>query len=96
MTYNPDAANYSVETTTAQPSATAAAPIAPAAATPSPNNPGGFGQAQRATTLPQPELRRNPVLGGSIDAPRPTASPAAAQIANKQESLANLLKQFRT
>ena len=99
MTYNPDATNYSVETTSPAAAPAAAAPSHTPTAPP-PHNPGGFGQSQRATAPTQPELRRNPVLGGTLDAPRPTpppsASPAAAQIANKQESLANLLKQFRT
>ncbi len=69
QTFNPDAANYSVETT---------APAGPPQAhyvqphTPAPIVP-----------------RRNPILGAN--APAPTE----AQMNSKQESLANLLKQFR-
>jgi uncharacterized protein len=93
--YNPDAANYSIDNAAA---AAVAAP-APHPMSPPPPIPNlGFGQAQQAQ---QPSLRRNPVLGGSLDQSRPAAPPppspppSAAQIANKQESLANLLKQFR-
>ncbi len=90
--YNPDAANYSIEQ----------APAAPAhVAAPAPMPVGqssGFGQAQQpAAASTQPSLRRNPVLSSGLAAPRPTAplAPSPEQIANKQESLANLLKQFR-
>jgi uncharacterized protein len=98
--YNPDAANYSIENAAQAPAAAAAPPSVQQAV---PQQPyvanAGFGQAQQAQP-PQPTLRRNPVLGGSLDQPRPAApppapTPSAAQIANKQESLANLLKQFR-
>jgi hypothetical protein len=83
--YNPDAANYSVEQT---------APAAAPAASTQPQQP----QIGQMTAPPgmQPSLRRNPVLGGSLDSPRPPIQPSPAQITNKQESLANLLKQFRT
>jgi uncharacterized protein len=102
QTYNPDAANYSIDPVT--PAATTQSPPATASAPPqSAANPAGFGQAPRpAPTTPAPNsLRRNAVLGGTIEpsfAAASTAEPSAtaAQIANKQESLANLLKQFRT
>jgi uncharacterized protein len=89
QTYNPDAANYSVENITVAPAAAAVvAPSVQVAAPPAPNL-GGFGQAPRGTPpVEQPSLRRNPVLGES-------PSPTAAQLNDKQESLANLLKQFR-
>jgi uncharacterized protein len=88
--YNPDAANYSIEHSTpvAASAAVSAAPMTPASS---------FGLSQPAVATPaqpQPSLRRNPILGGGLDAPRP-AAPSPDQIANKQESLANLLKQFR-
>jgi uncharacterized protein len=95
--FNPDAANYSLDQTAPAPAAVAPPqPVPQVAAT-------GFGQVAAPAapaTAPHLSLRRNPVLGGSLDAPRPLnplgATPSAEQIANKQESLANLLKQFRT
>ena len=101
QTYNPDASNYSVDTTAAPAVAPVAAPAAVAPPMPQPGLAGGFGQAPRAAPPPgQPSLRRNPVLGAAAPPPaQPAAAappPTAAQIANKQESLANLLKQFRT
>jgi hypothetical protein len=49
-----------------------------------------FGQARAAAPPPaQPSLRRNPIQADGV-------RPSSAQIADKQESLANLLKQFRT
>jgi uncharacterized protein len=88
QTYNPDAANYSVENMPVAPAAAAVTPPVHIAAPPAPSL-GGFGQAARGTPpADQPSLRRNPVLGEST-------TPTAAQINNKQESLANLLKQFR-
>ena len=94
QTYNPDAANYSVDNMPAAAVAPAPAPVvaplAQVAASPAPN-PAGFGQAPRASPPPeQSSIRRNPVLGGTLP-----PSPLAAQINDKQESLANLLKQFR-
>jgi DNA helicase HerA-like ATPase len=80
QTYNPDSASYSIESATPVPS-TSAAPV----------------------PLPpaQPSLRRNPL--GSAPQPPQQAQPEAAApsataalINNKQESLANLLKQFRS
>jgi uncharacterized protein len=97
QTYNPDSTGYSVETT-----------IAPAAAQVAAAPQAGFGQvpqAAPAAAQQQPSLRRSPVLGGTLPpqsaTPAPVAlqaatQPSAEQIANKQESLANLLKQFRT
>jgi uncharacterized protein len=95
QTYNPDSTGYSIDSS---PAAALAGiqPVQP----PVPN--AGFGQSQRATVPAAPAapvapvLRRSPVLGGSAPPPVPQAPPTAAQIANKQESLANLLKQFRT
>lgn len=89
--YNPDAANYSIEQA---PPATAAQPAA------QPFSSGasqGFGQApQAAPPAGQPSLRRSPVLSSGLAAPRPLSpAPPPEQAANKQESLANLLKQFR-
>jgi uncharacterized protein len=104
QTYNPDSANYSVDSTPAvAPAAAPAQPAAPAPATlqPAANFGAGFGQSlQRPQPpTPQPALRRTP-LGGNADATYAEAStgipPSPAQIANKQESLANLLKQFRS
>ena len=96
QTYNPDSANYSVESTAApQVAAAAAAPQQ----MPPPAPHAGFGQAPRAAPPPmQPSLRRSPVPGAPPpQQPQQAAQPpTAAQIANKQESLANLLKQFRT
>ncbi len=90
--YNPDAANYTMET-----APVAEAPVAAAQSMPTTtNNPNGFGQSARAAAPAQPSLRRNPVLGGSLEPQvMSPAAPSSAQIANKQESLANLLKQFR-
>jgi uncharacterized protein len=62
------------------------AATAPAAAAPPTPVGNGFGVAH---TPAPPVLRRNPTL--AANAPPPTE----AQITNKQESLANLLKQFR-
>jgi uncharacterized protein len=91
QTYNPDSANYSIDSTPAQ----AAPAVAQAPMTPQPAGSSSFGQVAHSTPPPmQPTLRRNPVLGGNAPE-QPTLSPSAAQIANKQESLANLLKQFR-
>jgi uncharacterized protein len=91
--FNPDAANYSIEQ--APPAAAQTALLTPMPAGLS----NGFGQAHQPVPLAgQPSLRRNPVLNNAPAAPRAPAPPAAAspeQIANKQESLANLLKQFR-
>jgi uncharacterized protein len=97
QTYNPDSANYSIESTPAPVApAAVAAPVQQAVA-PQPGNPNGFGQAPRAAApAAQPSLRRNPILGASAPAAAPSGPPPTqAQIANKQESLANLLKQFR-
>ncbi len=106
QSFNPDATGYSAEA--AMPMADVMVPAAAGAAIAPPQfavNPAttGFGQApQRAMAQPaaqtamaapaQPSLRRNPITPGST----PTAAPTAAQVANKQESLANLLKQFRS
>lgn len=94
QTYNPDAVTYPAE----------AAPVAPPPPPPSPQ-PGVFGTAARAAPPPaQPSLRRNPAgaqpqaagYGASRSAAANPAPPAsAAQIADRQESLASLLKQFR-
>jgi uncharacterized protein len=96
QTYNPDSANYSIESTPAQAApAMTQAHMAQAPMTAQPASSNSFGQVAQAAPLPvQPTLRRNPVLGGNAPE-QPTLSPSAAQIANKQESLANLLKQFR-
>ncbi len=96
QTFNPDSANYSVETVAPVAVAPAPAPIV------QPTVQSGFGQMPSAAPPPQPaqpSLRRNPITPGSLSpsAPHtPSQAPSAAQIANKQESLANLLKQFRT
>jgi uncharacterized protein len=80
--YNPDSANYSVDAVVATASTAVAPPVMSPAAV--------------GTLAAQSTLRRNPVLGGTIDPLRPTTlPPTAEQINNKQESLANLLKQFR-
>ena len=96
QTFNPDAAHYTVDTTA--PTVAAAPPVAPVSMQPPPPiNAGGFGQAPRAAPPATPGLRRAPITGAT---PAPThpapATPSPAQIVNKQESLANLLKQFRT
>ena len=102
QTYNPDSEGYTID----QPAgAEIIEPIAPPAPPPRIPN-AGFGQAVRpslrqqqpvATPQAQPSLRRNPgePLNVAPPPPQPQA-PTAAQIANKQESLANLLKQFRS
>ena len=95
QSFNPDATGYSAET--AIPMADVMVPAAAGAVNPATT---GFGQApQRAMPQPaamaipvQTSIRRNPVT----PSPAPAAAPTAAQIANKQESLANLLKQFRS
>jgi uncharacterized protein len=106
QTYNPDAANYSVEQAAPAASAVvaAAAPTLPqqAAQQQPAASANGFGQAPRAEPGLQSGLRRNPILGGTIEPQRAPVLPSApttpteAQINNKQESLANLLKQFRS
>ncbi len=90
--YNPDSANYSVDAPVAPIPTTA--PAAPQTAM-QPNL--GFGQAARtanAAAPGQPSLRRNPIAQAAPSAPAP-AQPSPSQIADRQESLANLLKQFR-
>ena len=98
QTYNPDSANYSIDTMSSQIDMAAAMPASAAPiqyAAPIPN--AGFGQApqrpgpQPAAAPAQPSLRRTSTPGAA-----PAPSPTTAQIANKQESLANLLKQFRS
>ena len=96
QTYNPDSSNYSVDDM--QVAAVQVAPPPQPVAPQAPHNPGGFGQAARsAPPPPQPSLRRNPMPVGTAPPPpaAPNTPPTAAQISNKQESLANLLKQFR-
>jgi hypothetical protein len=93
QTYNPDAASYQVEAVVA---AQAAAPVAPQ---PSPM-PGVFGTAARPAPPPQPSIRRNlagatPTAVGATRNGGASPSPSIAQSADRQESLANLLKQFR-
>jgi uncharacterized protein len=90
QTYNPDAANYSVDATSAQ-----AAPAPPAQQM-------GNGNGNGVTFSNRPQPQQQPQQQGSLrrTAPPPQQqqqanTPTAAQIANKQESLANLLKQFR-
>jgi DNA helicase HerA-like ATPase len=99
QTYSPDTVTYPVE----------AAPVAPPPPPPLPpptTGPGVFGTAARAAPPPpaQPSLRRNPVgaqpqaAGYGVSrnaAPTPPMPPTAAQITDRQESLSNLLKQFR-
>ena len=98
QTYNPDSANYSIDSTPA--AAVAPVPVAPVAVQPVAPNPNGFGaRAAPAPVQPVPpvqsSLRRNPI-GAPPSSAQPSAPPPSAeQIANKQESLANLLKQFR-
>jgi uncharacterized protein len=101
QTYNPDSANYSVD----QPATPAASAMTlPPGLTdvlqPSP----GFGQAARAQAPApapgQPSIRRNPMQAGpaapaAARTPASAAQPSPSQIADRQESLANLLKQFR-
>jgi uncharacterized protein len=96
QTYNPDSANYSVDQPAAIP--TTAPVTLPDGLQPTP----GFGQAARAPAAPAPSqssIRRNPMQATPAAPPtgaRPaTAPPSATQIADRQESLANLLKQFR-
>jgi uncharacterized protein len=99
--FNPDAANYSVE----QPAAIASVPSPVAAAAlplpvAQPAIASGVSQVPVATdAMTQPTLRRAPILGQGVEAVRPTAAPPtpslSEQISHKQESLANLLKQFR-
>ena len=101
QTYNPDSANYSIDAMSGQIDIAAAMPASAVApmqyAAPIPN--AGFGQApqrpapQPAAASAQPSLRRTSTPGAP---PAPNPSPTTAQIANKQESLANLLKQFRS
>jgi DNA helicase HerA-like ATPase len=98
QTYSPDAVTYPAE---AAPVAAAAPPppLPPATA------PGVFGTAARSAPPPaQPSIRRNPVgaqaqaAGYGVSrnaAPTPPSPPTAAQITDRQENLANLLKQFR-
>ena len=108
QSFNPDAAGYSADV--AAPVADVMIQAPAIAALPQFGaNPAstGFGQApQRAMVQPasisapaQPSLRRNPITPGPAPGAAPTAAPTApptaAQVANKQESLANLLKQFR-
>jgi hypothetical protein len=94
QTYNPDSASYQAEThsqTAARPAA-AAAPVAPQPAAAQPQmHTGLVGAGRPAQAAPQPSLRRNPATPPQQAAPMPTAQ----QIADRQESLANLLKQFR-
>ncbi len=95
QTYSPDSVNYAVEV----PPAVATPVVAPVA--PPPNLQSGFGQAQRAAPPPAPAqnlqsgLRRSPGPGGALPPPVAPPPPSPAQMADKQESLANLLKQFR-
>jgi uncharacterized protein len=91
QTHNPDASNYSVDShaAAAAPQPVAPTPVEPVHVQPQPGQP-FFGQARAAAPPPaQPSLRRNPIQGDGV-------RPSTAQIADKQESLANLLKQFRT
>jgi DNA helicase HerA-like ATPase len=99
QTYSPDAVGYPAELVPV-----AVAPPAPPAPPPPATGPGVFGTARPAVPPVQPSLRRNPVgaepqaagQGASRNAsPNPPATRSAAQIADRQESLANLLKQFR-
>lgn len=94
QTYSPEAVSYAAEAVAA---AVPPLPPPPAAA------PGVFGTARPAAPA-QPSLRRNPVgaqpqaPGSGVSrnaAPNPPPPPTAAQISDRQESLANLLKQFR-
>ena len=87
QTYNPDSASYSVD----QPAAAAPAPSPAQQAAPAVPN-FGFGQAARPAAPAQPSLRRNPAAAAQQPA---VPQPSASQIADRQESLANLLKQFR-
>jgi uncharacterized protein len=105
QSHNPDATNYSVESTApaaaAAPGAINPLPVSPAAQA----QPAGFGQARAAQPVPPvpvpgaaPSLRRNPSHPLSQGDAQPSAGvrPGPAQVSDKQESLANLLKQFRT
>jgi DNA helicase HerA-like ATPase len=98
QTYSPDAVSYPAE---AVPAAVAPSPPPPP---PPATAPGVFGTARPAAPPTQSSLRRNPVgaqpqaAGSGVSrnsAPNPPPPPTAAQISDRQESLANLLKQFR-
>jgi DNA helicase HerA-like ATPase len=101
QTYSPDAVGYPAEPV---PVAVAPPPPPPPVPAAAPGIPGVFGTARPATPPAQPSLRRHPVgaepqPAGQGDlrnaAPNPPATRSAAQIADRQESLASLLKQFR-
>ena len=107
QSYNPDAVGSHADA--AAPAAVAevmlqTSPTAPVAAPAIAANPAatGFGQAQQRAMTPAtapmtatgPGLRRNPLTAANVAAATPL--PTAALLANKQESLANLLKQFRS
>jgi DNA helicase HerA-like ATPase len=106
QTYNPDSANYSIDHVAA-PVAAATVPTTAPLAYAEPSQPNlGFGQAARplapAAAPSQPGIRRNPMQASPAPTPArpsapaaPAAPPSASQIADRQESLANLLKQFR-
>ncbi len=98
QTYSPDTVTYPAE-------AVPVAPPPPPPPLPPATGPGVFGTAARTAPPPaQPSIRRNPVgvqpqpAGYGVSrnaAPTPPPPPTAAQITDRQESLANLLKQFR-
>ena len=106
QTYNPDSANYSVDTGAAGTAAAAAAVAAPAQAPV--QNSYASGQGFVPQPAAQPSLRRTaPGAGPGAPAARPPAPgyapqpsqaprPQTAEQANQQQSLASLIKQFRT
>jgi hypothetical protein len=96
QTYNPDSAGYSIDTAAAPPPP-AAPPAAAAPAMAHPAQPG----IRRAAPMPgQPGQPPRPAASGfgqqmppqRAAAPQPTAQESAAQ----QQSLSNLIKQFRS
>ena len=93
QTYNPDSAGYSIdETATAQPAdaeTASAAPQAPPLRTPLRRE--GY-MAPQITAPPIQPAPQNPGFGKMAPA---TAAPLAGQ-SDQQQSLANLIKQFRT
>ena len=93
QTYNPDSAGYSIdETATAQPAdaeTASAAPQAPPLRTPLRRE--GY-MAPQITAPPIQPAPQNPGFGKMAPA---TAAPLAGQL-DQQQSLANLIKQFRT